>query len=860
MIQNLIKINKKSFLALFLSFTILFSMILPTVNATEVPSTSAEDEAIKQKIEEYNAKANEEEEKKGIRGDIIDFSKMDFSKGGTIVSESLTTQGGLSLGGYEIKKEGHDYTIILNNLTAKKIILPIDDADAKETSGIYGAYSGEKRETNITIILQGENKITGYGIEGSCVKSVKIEGSGNLSINAFSEPKAESVNVKKGDKWEKTAELNYYTKAGISIETGDKKYNEYTSAVHSDDDSLVFAGTGNITIDSPNYYGIINNGDVVFKSGNIKVTSKKSAISAYRILVGDESKKEEEKTFSLELNAGEKAFYDKPTFMDENLLILAGKSAGESAAQNATLQKNKKDVENSYEKYRYIKAYIPDEENAPEIKDVEENKAYCELPRVTVTDDTAIDTITVNGVEINNFGIDTAQLKTFYIPDSNNDEKVIVAKDVLGNEKEVKIKAHITHQLGEAEKSDVIEATCTTEGSYINSYSCTVCHQVITREKKKVAPKGHNFSEWEKQEGKEVRTCKDCGYKEEIITVKDISKNTISLSETSYTYDGTEKRPTVTVKEGNKVLANGRDYTVKYSNNVNSGTATVTVTGNNDYKGTLTANFEIKKRNNSITASNFTKNYSTKAQSFSIGAKQAGNAKLKYSSDNKNVKVDSNGKVTIAKGFAGKATITITADATQGYNKATKKITITMKKINNSVKASNFTKNYSTKAQSFSIGAKQTGNAKLKYSSDNKNVKVNGSGKVTIAKGFIGKATITITANATEGYNKATKKITITVNPPAIAITKLSNTASKKMTVQWKKNTAITGYQIQYSTDKNFKKGVKTITVKKNSTTSTTISKLTKNKKYYVRIRSYKTVSKVNYYSSWSVKNIKINK
>ena len=183
-----------------------------------------------------------------------------------------------------------------------------------------------------------------------------------------------------------------------------------------------------------------------------------------------------------------------------------------------------------------------------------------------------------------------------------------------------------------------------------------------------------------------------------------------------------------------------------------------------------------------------------------------------------------------------------------------------MRKINNSITASNFTKNYSSRAQSFSIGARQAGNAKLTYSSNNKNVTVNSSGKVTIAKGFVGKAIITITANATSGYNKATKQITVIVNPPATAISVLTNTSGRKMTIKWNKNAVVTGYQIQYSTDKNFKKGVTTITINKNSTLSRVISNLAKNKIYYVRIRSYKTVSKVNYYSSWSVKSIRILK
>ena len=75
---------------------------------------------------------------------------------------------------------------------------------------------------------------------------------------------------------------------------------------------------------------------------------------------------------------------------------------------------------------------------------------------------------------------------------------------------------------------------------------------------------------------------------------KTISSNNVALSQTSYIYDGTAKKPVVTVKDGNTVLKEGRDYTVTYSNNVNAGTAKVTVAGKGNYKGTVTKSFTIK--------------------------------------------------------------------------------------------------------------------------------------------------------------------------------------------------------------------------------------------------------------------------
>ena len=69
----------------------------------------------------------------------------------------------------------------------------------------------------------------------------------------------------------------------------------------------------------------------------------------------------------------------------------------------------------------------------------------------------------------------------------------------------------------------------------------------------------------------------------------------ITLDHTSYVYDGTAKTPAVTVKDGEKVLAEGTDYTVSYSDNINHGKGKVTITGANDYLGTAVKEFTIEK-------------------------------------------------------------------------------------------------------------------------------------------------------------------------------------------------------------------------------------------------------------------------
>ncbi len=81
----------------------------------------------------------------------------------------------------------------------------------------------------------------------------------------------------------------------------------------------------------------------------------------------------------------------------------------------------------------------------------------------------------------------------------------------------------------------------------------------------------------------------------------------------------------------------------------------------------------------------------------------------------------------------------------------------------------------------------------------------------------------------------------------------------KQFKASWKKVSGVTGYQIQYSTDKKFKKGKKTLTVKGSRKTVATIKKLKSKKKYYVRIRAYKTSKGNKTYSSWtSKKSIKV--
>lgn len=125
---------------------------------------------------------------------------------------------------------------------------------------------------------------------------------------------------------------------------------------------------------------------------------------------------------------------------------------------------------------------------------------------------------------------------------------------------------------------------------------------------------------------------------------------------------------------------------------------------------------------------------------------------------------------------------------------------------------------------------------------------------VSYAKGrkYVGKYAVKITF---KGKYSGTKTLYFTIKPKATSISSLK-AGSKKFTVKWKKQaTQTTGYQVQYSASSKFSKA-KTVTVGKNRTVSKKISKLSGKKKYYVRVRTYKTVKingkSIRIYSGWS--------
>lgn len=355
-----------------------------------------------------------------------------------------------------------------------------------------------------------------------------------------------------------------------------------------------------------------------------------------------------------------------------------------------------------------------------------------------------------------------------------------------------------------------------------------------------------------------------------------IDEYQMALEDSGNVYTGNAITPDVSVWNQQNTLAKNTDYEVSYSNNINVGTATATITGKGWYTGTLTKTFVITKATKTITvpATTYSKNVGDMA--FSLGAGTAAGENLSYASSNPAVAtVNTNGIVTIA--GAGNAVITISSPESANYNAAAN-VTVAIqvaaqnpdstpqpgnesqKKATKTIKVSkkSYTKAYGSKA--FSLGAKTAAGERLKYAtSDKKVVTVSTLGKVTV-KG-IGTATITITSPESASYKAATPvKVTITITPKSVKLSTVKSIKTKAIKVTWKKDTAVTGYEVYYSLKSNFK-GAKKVTVTKNKTVSATIKKLTKNKTYYVKVRAYKTVKGKKIYGAYSsVKKVKVTK
>ena len=404
-----------------------------------------------------------------------------------------------------------------------------------------------------------------------------------------------------------------------------------------------------------------------------------------------------------------------------------------------------------------------------------------------------------------------------------------------------------------------ITATCTTDGKTEGSH-CSVCNTVI-KVQTVINATGHKSSGWivdkaasigvKGSKHKECTVCKKVLETAEIpaLPMINIQSANVSVSTNSYVFDNTAKKPSVTVKIGGKALKNGSDYTVSYLNNTKVGTATVRITGKGDYTGTITRNFTINPAKQQI------QKLETRYKGLYIDWAQKGSATgydVEYS-----VNANMNGAASRHLTANKPDTLTIsglTGDKTyyvrvRSYTNRNGKVYYGAWSDVKSIKTANnditkvtvsgiSTKAFTGKAITQNVTVK-VGNTVLKNGTDY-TVSYSNNKKV-------GNATVKITGKGKYG-GVITK--TFKINPAKQEIQKLT-AKSKAFFIDWAQKGSATGYEIQYATNSKFT-GAKKVTITNNKTDKTTVSKLSANKKYYVRVRSYTTVKGTKYYGAWS--------
>lgn len=308
-------------------------------------------------------------------------------------------------------------------------------------------------------------------------------------------------------------------------------------------------------------------------------------------------------------------------------------------------------------------------------------------------------------------------------------------------------------------------------------------------------------------------------------------------------YSGTEICPDVVVKkntQGSGVIS-ASDYNVFYSDNIEAGTGKIVIKGKGNYTGNLSQTFTIDKAEQRITASDLVK--STADFIFVLGAKTNGGGKLSYTSSNPQVAViDEHGMVRIC--GEGVTEIGIRAAETKNYKESelkTIKLTVNAKKDflpsvtapESELKVAKTAYTMALTDKGFTLDA--TAKTAIQYESSNEKVAVVSVSGHVIFKNC-GKTVITVRTK------DAQKKVTVIVVPGKVKAGKITSKKSGELKVSWKSQKGASGYVVEYSTDKNFKKKVAKKTVKSGKKTSVTLKKLKKGKKYYVKILAYTKV------------------
>ena len=266
-----------------------------------------------------------------------------------------------------------------------------------------------------------------------------------------------------------------------------------------------------------------------------------------------------------------------------------------------------------------------------------------------------------------------------------------------------------------------------------------------------------------------------CTYKK-LLTNSDITIEDI----TAPTYTGSALQPGVTVKDGSTPLVQGTDYTVSYSNNVNAGTATATVTAvstSEKYAGTTSKTFTINKAAGSISYATTSVAKAFGDADFTNGLSLVGDGNVSYRSDNWAVAdVDqTTGEVTI-KG-TGDATITATVEDKEGgnytYAETTASYTLGVGTATMTVTAEGFTGAYDEKEHGITVTAPEE--ATVKYGT------ASGTYDLTESPTYTDAGEYTVYYQVTqENFTDVTGSAVVTISQAAGSLSYATTLVSKK--------------------------------------------------------------------------------
>lgn len=328
------------------------------------------------------------------------------------------------------------------------------------------------------------------------------------------------------------------------------------------------------------------------------------------------------------------------------------------------------------------------------------------------------------------------------------------------------------------------------------------------------------------------------------------------------TYTGSAKKPSITIKRGTATVSSS-NYTLKYTNNVNAGTATVTATGVRNYTGSISKTFKINKATPKVTTTYTTYSKDSNDAPFSLNGKSTSGAKVTYKSNDTTIAtVSTDGKVTLT-GKSGTVTISVTCPSTANYNSGGKTVTVNVDFVKKTPTISTTTTlNKEVDDDPFTIKYTTTSDGAVSFKSSNTAIAtVSSSGLVKILKE--GTVKITISTAETSAYHAGTKTITCVIDSSISESDKLINgvretdidisslVGSNYIRLNWKKEPGfnVDGYQLYRSTKSTT--GFTSI-YNTTGTTCKNIKNLIKDTKYYYKVRGYRTINNVKVHTKWS--------